>query len=227
MAKLMKFESDVLEVGKPTPTVRLLTLSVPEDFQFESGQFINLRLQDLRRSYSIASDPQKGRIQLCMKLVDGGEASDIFKTVKKGDQFSLTGPMGLFKIKDPEKDMVFVSTGTGISPLRSMIKTLLRHGHTGRITLLTGYRHEEEVLFDDEFSKLAEEHPNFSYHHIISRPNGGAAKGRVQDLIQQNIPEDFEGDFYLCGLYDMIKETKQLLLSRGVAEERIRFERYD
>jgi len=91
------------------------------------------------------------------------------------------------------------------------------------------YKFENEIIHDKFFKELSSKYPNFEYHVIISRDeNYSGEKGRVQNLLEKNISKEFAGDFYLCGLFDMIKEIGIILTTeRKVLKDRIIFERYD
>ena len=233
MAKILTFESEVLGIKDLTDSVRHFKLSVPEEFNFKSGQFISIPItqegENLVRSYSIASIPKKkGYIGLCIKGVKGIGTKFMFN-LKKGDKLKLKGPYGIFKIGNLDNEMVFVATGTGIAPFRSMINELLASGFKKQVTLLTGVKNEEGTLYLDEFNKLQKEYSNFKHYSIFSQPKAKTYKGDkgwVQDLIKKYISEDFKGDFYLCGLFPMIKGVIDLLEGRGVSKSRIYFERF-
>ncbi len=229
--RFIRFGSKVLEVKQLTPTVKQLRFSTPEDFTHLPGQFVSLLLdvdgKEVRKPYSIASAPQKGWIELCVKLVEGGVGSTYLHGLSVGDEVKFIGPMGMFRIKDKDAAITFICTGAGIAPFRAMIPWLLEQGHTD-VRLFMGFRYEEEILYASEFKQLAKKYEGFTLHYCVSRPHGiyHGETGRVQGLVEKH-SETYDGDFYLCGLFDMIKETGAFLSSHGVDKSRIRFERYD
>jgi ferredoxin-NADP reductase len=231
--KIHRFESTVTKVETLTPTVRNLHLSVPDDFIFEPGQFVSLTVscdgKDVKRPYSIASSPKKGIIELCIKKVEGGPCSTRLHKIKVGEKVKILGPAGHFTLNEKkDKDIVFISTGTGIAPFRSMIHDILKSGHKKNVKLLTGYRYEDESLYKEELSELEKKHQNFSHHASITRPseNYQGQKGRVQELIKTHI-KDTNQTFLLCGLNAMIQDVKSLLLTLEIPEDNIHFERWD
>ena len=138
------------------------------------------------------------------------------------------GPFGTFTIKDKSKDLILISTGAGIAPFRSMLYEFFNEGFDKKILMLNGYRFENEVLYEDELIKFKKDHKNFDYKIVISRPKTNIKnKGRVQILVDKYIKNDFEGDFYLCGLNDMIESVRVLLIEKGFDSKRIYFERFD
>ena len=227
--KLHKFDSEVLDVKDISQDTKHIIIKVPSDFDFYPGQFISLLLtingEELRRPYSIASKPEKGKLELCIKVLPDGKATPTIGKFQKGDKIKVMGPMGTFYMKDQSlaKPIIFISTGTGVAPFRSIITHLLEHNFNKPITLITGYRFEANALYEDEFKDLEREHSNFKYDRICSRE--GERKGYVQILIDENFKED--ADYYICGLKDMVNSVKDHLAEKGIQKENIFFEKYD
>ena len=232
MIKPIKFESEVLEVKQLSPSVKTLRFNVPDNFEFEPGQYVSLIIdidgKTERRSYSISLSG-KNFIETAVDKVENGRVSPFLHQLNKGHKLTIQGPLGVFVLKKDaeEKQNCFIATGTGITPFASMIPHLLSKTKK-KVILLAGYKYEEEIIYDNLFKDLAKKHKNFEYHTIVSRPKGDYKEvGRVQALIEKYIANDFTGDFYLCGLFDMIKDVGMLLTERKVNKERIIFERYD
>lgn len=233
MPAFKTFDSKVLDIIELSATVKHFVLSVPDDFVFRSGQFVSAIIPfetgTIRRPYSIASSPhKKGCIELCIKKVEEGRVSVYFHKLQKDQMIKIMGPLGDFKIKNPTAETVFIATGTGIAPLRGMAQTMLLEGANQKILMLTGSRFEDEILYSNEHKELMRMHPNYSWHHIVSRPGPTytGEVGRVQALIEKYVAADFAGDYYLCGLWPMIEETTKMLAEKGVAKERMMYERY-
>lgn len=232
MGKIQSFESTVLKVEKLTPTVKNIHLSIPTNFTFKAGQFVtlffNIDGKEIRRLYSIASPPNYSHIELCIKRIEKGMVSNLLHKIKEGDKIKVLGPAGHFTLENKkDKDLVLISTGAGIAPFRSMINELLKSKFNKKIILLTGFRYENEVLYREELEKLSQKHPNLMYKITITRPGEDyqGTIGRVPELIKKiNIKDKI---FFLCGLYEMIKDVKDFLISLGVSEENIHFERWD
>lgn len=235
---IKKFKSNILEVKNIAPDIKYLKLSAPNDFDFEAGQFIIMGLEKdeetIKRPFSIASSPsKKGVIEFCIKIVENGKASKIIKDLKKGDTINLTGPLGKFTLDNSSKDknIIFISTGTGISAFKSMIQDILEKGHKKKIILLKGFRHENNILFDEEFENLKHKYPNFEFYNILSQPTNPDSKnmnkGYVQDFIDKFAMKNKEEHFYLCGLSKMIEGVREKLKQLGVKEENIFYEKYD
>lgn len=213
-----------------TPTVFEISFETHPMFEFKAGQFVNIVIpgaaasgKDLKRAYSIASPPGKTPVCLCIKVVDHGPGTSYLRNLNPGDRLRLFAPYGHFVYKtQPNRIACFVSTGTGISPFRSMLESAeLKVGPPNKIWLLYGAREESEILYEKELSEI----PNMSWVSAISRPSPAwkGFKGRVTDYLRANEKYfDWSStDFYLCGNGAMIKEVKAFLIGKGVAKEAI------
>ncbi|MCA9459989.1 MAG: hypothetical protein KC550_05570, partial [Nanoarchaeota archaeon] len=162
---------------------------------------------------------------------------------KEGDLVHIMGPLGIFNLEksNPEKKLVFIGTGTGIAPLRAMIKEELEKQanlekaenieneaiiNNREIMLIFGVRHENEILYKDEFEALEKSNPNFKYLEIVSRANEKwvGRTGHVQDNFESIDP--LNSEIYMCGLPQMIEGAKKKLLEMGIQETDIHNEIY-
>jgi ferredoxin-NADP reductase len=206
-----------------------------QSMDFLPGQFVSVLCpangKPIRRAYSIASPPFfKSRIDLCLKLVYGGTVTHWLWNLKEGERFQIHGPMGKFVLPEPvDFDVVFVATGTGIAPFRSMIHTLLEGGFQKKVWLLFGVRYDGAIPYHAEWLELAARHPGFVYIPTISRPSPewtGEA-GYVQTKIAKYFSEPAGKRVYVCGLSEMIRGVEDACLNGGFGAEDIRYERYD
>ncbi len=203
-------------------------------FDFIPGQFVMVEVpkeneKPVRKPYSIASPPHfANKIELCIKLVEGGFVSTWFFGLKVGDDIEVEGPLGVFRIKEPlPEHLLFVATGTGIAPLRAQFEDLLEHGYQKPITFVFGNRYENEIPFHDELLALAKKHSNFHYLPTISRPkNWSGQTGYVQDLIKNKFPDSKGIHVYICGLVPMVNDLKATLEGLGYEKDAIRFEKW-
>ena len=229
------FESKILEAKFLNPYVKYLKFSVPKDFNFKAGQYLSLSVfidgKKFRNPYSITTIPNNKFVEFCIKLVENGKASDFVKNLKKGDKIELFGPAGKFIINEnsKNKDLIFISAGTGISTFISIIPDLLKKGFSNKIILLKGFVNENEILYDEEFLELQEKYKNFEFHNVLSNPKNKKFEniGYVQDFLDEYIQENFQGDFYICGLSEMIDSVTKKLENMGFEKDKIFFEKYD
>src|SRR5450432_457240 len=139
-------------------------------FNFVPGQWLSLKHtkadgEEITRAYSIASPPaENGRFALCLNRVQDGWMSNFLCDMKDGEEITCQGPFGDFILRPPLRDTIFIATGTGVAPFRSMVHWLLadpsRH-QDKKFWLLFGNRTKEDVYYLEEFLKLAAQHPNF------------------------------------------------------------------
>ena len=229
--KVHKFKSKILEITSLCKDTKHLTISTPDEFDFSPGQFISIFLnkngREIRRPYSIASKPTLNSLDLCIKILPKGLGTPIIDKFEVGDEIEVLGPMGAFVIneKSLNKNLILISTGTGITPFRSIVHHLLENNFKNKITLITGYRYNGDVLYEDEFKALEDEYENFSYHRILSREGSEDEKGYVQDLIEKNL--DDRADYYICGLKEMVNSVKDFLSEKNILDENVFFEKYD
>jgi ferredoxin-NADP reductase len=233
-----------------------------ESFPFTSGQFVSIVATDPNgkqqtRAYSIASAPRGNRFDLCVNRVDGGFFSNHLADLPEGGTVKVHGPHGYFVMHAPLTDSIFIATGTGIAPMRGFAQWLFPEDGTDRsegkeIWVVYGTRHETELYYEDEFTALAERHPNFHYLHTLSRASADWAglRGYVQDHVAkivekraarlgQSLPLppvdpatpamelNFDIYSYICGLNNMVSAVRDRLKGYGWHRKQIVFERYD
>ncbi len=203
---------------------------------FVAGQWINLYVQGaegvLKRAYSIASAPSDPELELAVTRVEGGAASPVLHALSVGATIAIDGPHGLFTRDDAAqaKPALFVATGTGLSPFRSMWREALTRSAHPPITVLFGARTEADILWRDELLALAAQHPGFRLEVTLSRPDGSwtGRTGHVQTHLEGLARELGEPDVYICGLTKMVSEVRSTLKQAlGYDRKRIHSERYD
>ncbi len=225
----------VTEIETLTPTVKVFRLAFEPgtDFSFVAGQYVMVDIPKdgtvVQKPYSIASPPfQKGSLDLCIKLVEGGYVSTYFFTrVRVGDSLTIYEAQGFFVDRGGPHDRVYVATGTGIAPIRSMILELYQSGFDGPIDLYFGVRYEDEILYDSDWRKLQAEHPRFQFYPTISRPRvWSGLTGWVQDALRATLRDPASREVYVCGVVPMVKAVKPLLMELGVPRAQIHTEKY-
>jgi CDP-4-dehydro-6-deoxyglucose reductase len=225
---IQTYTASVSRVSDLTHDVRELELALvePKDLSFKPGQFISFEVPKegfpapAVRPYSIASSPaQQDRVTLVFNLVAGGPGSTCLYGLRVGDRATFKGPAGSFYLKDDgTRDLLFVATGTGIAPIRSMVLAQLERGTSQAVTLLWGLRSQRDLYYQEEFQSLARQHPRFSFVTTLSKPETGwtGAAGRVTALVQDRITSVRNLAVYLCGHGGMIREVTALLQAQGL-----------
>lgn len=234
--KPTRFKSDVLKVSRASPTVCLVELSTKPipDFTFSPGQFVMVHTEaegkKINKSYSIASgNHHKDKIELCIKEVPTGHVSRRLCTLTKMDQLDISGPYGLFTLRNPiERDVIFAATGTGISSVKSMIEYLFETGTDKQIWLFFGIRNESELLYRETFEWLASKNANFHFIPVLSQPSSewDGLKGYVQEHIKSKITVPQNYDIYICGVVKSVDDIKQTAEQIGIPKQQIHFEKY-
>ncbi len=229
----------VLESSRElAPGVRHFDFSVPsiERLEFQAGQFVSFAEEiagkHITRAYSISSAPGNGnRFSLCLNLVPDGRFSPFLFAMKSGDSVAMQGPLGTFTIREPAQDMIWVATGTGIAPFRGMLdvwRALPQNGR-GRVTLIFGVRHEENLLYRADFEAAAEALPDFEFQPTLSRPNTewvGRA-GHVQRHVLEFIGDRLDLQIYICGLKLMVEDLRAQLKRIGFDRKQLIYEKFD
>jgi ferredoxin-NADP reductase len=240
------FDARLVAARPLAPGVRELTLERVDGapFAFEPGQWVNLVLPltggELRRAYSIASAPAPGgspRFDLAVTRVDGGPGSEFLHALPEGATLRAIGPQGLFtRAPGDEAPALFVGTGTGVTPLRSMLVAALAAGSGPPLWLLFGARREEDILYRDQLEALAREHPRVRYEVTLSQPSASwpGRRGRVQSHLPELLAALGEASapaaphVYVCGLERMVKSVRELCRHElGVDRRHVHTERYD
>lgn len=241
------FEARLVAARRLTPSVRELVFERADGapFQFDPGQWVNLVLPltegEIKRAYSIASAPVAGssRFELAVTHVEGGPGSQYLHRMKEGESLRAIGPQGLFtRGKDAVLPSLFIATGTGVTPFRSMIQAALAAGETAPLWLLFGARYEEDILYGDELKRWAAEHPHFRYEITLSKATSGwtGRRGYVQhhasELVRELRALGGEGGTdphaYVCGLDRMVSAAKDLLRNElALPRKHVHTERYD
>ena len=206
-------------------------------FGFVPGQWLSLKHtesdgEEITRAYSIASPPgENNRFALCLNRVQDGFMSNFLCDMNEGDEISCQGPFGDFILRPPMRDTIFIATGTGIAPFRSMVHWLVADPsrHERQLWLLFGSRTEQDIYYHQEFLRLAEAHKNFHYLPTLSRgaPDWQGLRGYVQEHVPGIVSGRTEMHAYICGLDKMIRANRDLLKSLGWDRKSIRYEKYD
>ncbi len=226
----------ILSVEELSETVRSYRITHSCAGSFVPGQFVMLDLpiesEFTTRSYSIASAPnEEGWIELCIVLKPDGAGSQwLFEHAGVGTQLRVSPPNGKF-VADQfhEEAKVFVCTGTGVAPFRSMIRNWRKSGPLPfPVYLVFGNRYEGDILYRGEWELLAREDPNFHFIPVLSRDTdwlGG--KGYVHEHYLPLAEQNPGYQFYLCGWSNMVREAKNRLKELGFSRKLLKFELYD
>jgi ferredoxin-NADP reductase len=240
MAHFKTFTARVLRLVALSEFTKHLELQVNgvNHFGFVPGQWLSVQTntpdgEEMTRAYSIASPPtENGHVAFCLNRVEDGFMSNYLFNLDEGAEIHFEGPFGNFTLHPPMRDTVFIATGTGIAPFRSMLHWLLadEERHKGcNLWLIFGARREQDLYYREEFEALALKRANFHFLPTLSRPESDwkGLRGYVQEHVPDIIGSRADMHAYICGLAKMVKANRDLLKSRGWDRTSIRYERYD
>lgn len=227
-----------------TDSALCLTFDVPEDlretFRFTPGQFLTLRCdidgKPVTRSYSICSGLDDGDLRIAIKHVDGGVFSTwAMEQLKAGTRVDVMPPQGSFTLTpapDRGRNYLFIAAGSGITPVLSIVKSVLAREPDSQVTLLFGNQRVATIMFKDELEALKNRYlARFQWLNILSRErqdveilNGRINNRKGAELCRHLLDLKAVDEFYLCGPEAMISEVSRGLRANGIPEEKIHYE---
>ena len=223
------YEARIEQIIERAPDTRSLFLRLPplSPFTFVPGQFISCLLplngEPAVRPYSIASSPEEpGLLEICLNLVPGGLGSRYLFGLGIGAVLRFTGPWGTFTLeRPPAAKCVFIAEGTGIAPIRSMLRRALRMGSTYPLRLHYAAASAACLLYADEFERAAQEHAQFTFAPLLGVP--------LVDCIRQEYlarDDDRSRHFYICGVGSIALELRDLLRRGGYERRTVEYEKW-
>ncbi|MBF89439.1 MAG: NADH:ubiquinone reductase (Na(+)-transporting) subunit F [Candidatus Marinimicrobia bacterium] len=200
--------------------------------------------ESIFRAYSMANHPAEGnRIMLNVRIATPppklwdeappGIASSYIFNLKPGDNVTISGPYGEFFIKDTDREMIYIGGGAGMAPMRSHLFHLFHSLKTGRkVSFWYGARSVREMFYDDDFKKIAEKFPNFTYKVALSEPlpedKWKGPVGFIHQVVHDHYLKDHddpsEVEYYMCGPPMMITACENMIFEMGVEEEMIAYD---
>lgn len=224
----------------------IVSFEVPADLQqvfgFTQGQYLTLRHdidgQDLRRSYSICAGLDDGELRVGVRKVRGGVFSNwINASLKPGDTLQVMAPQGRFFVPiEPgsARHHVGIAGGSGITPILSIMKTVLAREPQSRFTLIYGNRQLQSTMFKEEIEDLKNRYmTRLVLQHVFSDEHTDSPLGfgvmnreKIGEFLQSVVPAAQIDHVYVCGPFQMNDEAEAALLAAGVPEDRIHIERF-
>ena len=237
----------VKKVIKETADCVSVSFDIPEDlrteFRYKSGQYLALETEingeKVRRSYSLCSAPYENEWKVAIKKVEGGKFSTYAnESLSDDEEISIMPPSGGFLLtpnEQAENHYVAYGAGSGITPILSMIKTVMHDEPKSRFTLFYGNRNFDTIIFREEIEALKNVYlDRLSVHHILSKEKLGSPLffGRIDAEKCEKFGKVFYkptnvAGFYLCGPAQMIFGVKDKLIEQNVDSSRIHFELFN
>ena len=216
--EVVDFSHDVVHLSLALPTA--------DDFVYRAGQYMNVFLEDgHHRSFSMASPVRGSQVDFHIRRIPGGRFTDRFlRDLRPGDSLEVELPLGTFCYHAEDyRPLVMVATGTGISPIKSILESLLDDPDCPPVSLYWGMRTEADLYLDQEIRSWAERLYEFRYVPVLSRPAAewDGRRGHVQQVVLEDIDDLSECAFYLCGSPGMIHDAKKLFVDKGASLDHI------
>ncbi|MDN2583707.1 1,2-phenylacetyl-CoA epoxidase subunit PaaE [Aquibium sp. ELW1220] len=235
----------VTDIERQTPDAVAVAFAVPDAlrdaFAFRPGQYLTLATtvdgQDVRRSYSICSAPGEPVLKVGVKKVaDGRFSRFVNEMLSVGDTIRVMPPEGRFtSLAGDRHDYLLIASGSGITPMLSIAKTVLAHEPDSTVTLVYGNRTTDTIMFREELQDLKDAHMRrFSLVNLLSREkqdvdllNGRIDGARIRRMADLGLIDPLSSDgVFLCGPGAMIDDVSAMLKDYGVDPDRIRYERF-
>jgi ring-1,2-phenylacetyl-CoA epoxidase subunit PaaE len=237
----------VAEIVAETAEANSIRFEIPpelrNDFAFKAGQHLTLRAtidgEEVRRNYSLCTAPAEADWMVTVKRIGGGLFSNwVGDRLKPGDVVDVMVPHGSFTTEfgsANRRHLVGIAGGSGITPVVSLIKTLLREEPESHFTLLYGNRDSSSIIFLETLAALKDKHlGRFEIYHFLDQEeqdielfNGMLNRERLEEAISALVPDAPVVDgWFICGPGPMMDAAEAALLDRNIAKERIHIERF-
>ena len=207
---------------------RRLVIDLDREMTFNPGQYVTIEVPGSpeTRTYSMANPPgEPGRIELQIRRTPGGLATDgwIFKNLAAGDTVRLSGPYGRFFLREARAEpAILIGGGTGLAPLKSIVRHVLETGLPQRLYLYQGARAQVDLYDVDLFRALESEHPDqFTYRPCLSQEEWDGPQGMVTDVVAADFPTCRGHTAYLCGPPPMVEAALKTLMKKRLFPKNI------
>ena len=213
----------------------VLRLIEPAEIKFFPGQYLDISIPGTNavRSFSMAntSSRESGLLEFIIKVYpDGQFSSFLAKTLAEGDRLDLTGPFGVFTLREGDNDLVFVGGGAGMAPILSLLRTMAERGIQRKATFFYGARTQQDLCFEAELRELERKLPNFRYLPALSEPaddgKWDGETGMITDVVKRHASDLTGAHAYVCGPPPMVEAALPLLSQLGVEEKRIYYDKF-
>ncbi|HRP01789.1 MAG TPA: ferredoxin--NADP reductase [Candidatus Kapabacteria bacterium] len=237
----------IADIKQETIDTVSISFEIPQElidiFTYRAGQYITIKVpingEESRRAYSLSSTPNENYLTITVKKVDEGKVSNYVNNVLKiGDSVEVMPPLGNFTIEcnpNETKYYLLIGGGSGITPLMSIIKTVLAQEPQSKITLLYQNRNQETIIFKKELEQLtAEFNDKFTVIHYLSKDNSNYTTNNsrldsikilhhIKDITGDNL---YKAEFYICGPQGLMSESDLALKNLLIASYKVHKENF-
>jgi propane monooxygenase reductase component len=270
--ELLNYDEDMIRSGLPiqqavtevvskdpvTHDMRHLVLRLisPGEVKFFPGQYMDIRVPgtDQVRSFSMANTSSRdGLLEFVIKVYPDGLFSQFLdKELQVGDRLELTGPFGVFTLRDSDAELVFVGGGAGMAPILSLLRSMAERGIHRKATFFYGARTQPDLCFEEELRSIAGKLPNFTYVPALSHETRAHEKsdaqtapdfsdispggreigawvgetGLITDVVKRLRRSLTGAHAYVCGPPPMVEAAIPLLETLGIADKRVYYDKF-
>jgi Na+-transporting NADH:ubiquinone oxidoreductase subunit F len=229
------------QIRSLTHDIKLVRIGLlePDSMDFTAGQYIQLEApaygdnpEPVYRTFSMASPPGvRNAVELIIRLMPHGVCTTwVHNILAEGDEAAFSGPYGDFHLRDTDRDVILIAGGSGLSPMRSILKDMADKKNDRRTVLYFGALAKRDVYLTEELDELREALPNFDYTVALSAPDEtdewNGERGLITEVLERREPDASEKEVYACGSPGMIDACIGTLTGMGVPEERIYFDKF-
>jgi propane monooxygenase reductase subunit len=143
-----------------------------------------------------------------------------------GDRLELTGPFGVFTLRESDAELVFVGGGAGMAPILSLLRSMAERGIHRPATFFYGARGQRDLCFEDELAAIAEKLPDFAYIPALSHEDWDGENGLITDVVKRLRGSLTRAHAYVCGPPPMVEAAIPLLEALGVEEKRVYYDKF-
>lgn len=239
MSKFYKL--NIKKIIKETPKAVSIIFDIPsnikQEFIFIAGQYVTIKAiindEEVRRAYSLCSSPKSNEIKVAVKAVENGKFSTFATTqLKDNDVLEVSKPEGRFLLKPkPNKNYIGFAAGSGVTPVLSMIKSVLESEKTSSFTLIYGNKTVSDTIFYNELNELEKQYPKqFALHYVFSRERqkealfGRINREQVNYFIRNIYKKTNFDEAFLCGPEQMINIVLGSLIENKISSDNIHYE---
>jgi len=238
-----EFRVKVAKIDLLTPNIKALHLKIlapNEGISFKAGQYLQLEVPKYAltqgpeyRAYSVASSADEAHdLELVITRVpDGAITTYVHDYLKVGEELRVNGPYGDFYLRESDRDILLIATGSGLAPIKSILHQMEKEQPRRKATLFFGARTRKDLFYYERLREFEKSIPGFRFVPTLSRPTDDdqwdGEKGRVTDLIEKHIPENANIQVYICGGPTMVESCEVILKEKGIPAEHIFYDKFE
>jgi len=249
--ELLNYDEDMIRSGLPiqqgvaevvskdavTHDMRHLVLRLiePDEIKYFPGQYMDISIPGtgIVRSFSMANTSSRdgGLLEFIIKIYPDGQFSRFLaEELAEGDRLDLTGPFGVFTLREGDNDLIFIGGGAGLAPILALLRTMAERGIQRKATFFYGARTRADLCFEAELRELERTLPNFGYLPALSEAGGDGEwhgeTGLITDVVKRHASNLAGAHAYVCGPPPMVEAALPLLATLGVEEKRTYYDKF-